>query len=60
VKRFAGILMGLGYLVWAACSSGGGDPGPVSRADSGEERTGCDYLLPYWLGRYYGYIGEDW
>lgn len=28
--------------------------------DSGEERTGCDYLLPYWLGRYYGYIGEDW
>ncbi len=29
-------------------------------SDSGEERTGCDYLLPYWLGRYYGYISEDW
>ena len=29
-------------------------------ADSGEERTGCDYLLPYWMGRYYGFIGEDW
>ncbi|MBN2496925.1 MAG: chitobiase/beta-hexosaminidase C-terminal domain-containing protein [Deltaproteobacteria bacterium] len=29
-------------------------------SDSGEERTGCDYLLPYWLGRYYGYIGPDW
>jgi len=29
-------------------------------SDSGEERTGCDYLLPYWLGRYYGYIGADW
>ena len=29
-------------------------------ADSGEERTGCDYLLPYWMGRYYGYIGSDW
>jgi hypothetical protein len=29
-------------------------------ADSGEERTGCDYLLPYWLGRYYGFIGPEW
>ena len=29
-------------------------------ADSGEERTGCDYLLPYWMGRYYGFVGEDW
>jgi len=29
-------------------------------ADSGEERTGCDYLLPYWMGRYYGFISEDW
>ncbi|MFA6033214.1 MAG: Ig domain-containing protein [Myxococcota bacterium] len=28
--------------------------------DSGEERTGCDYLLPYWMGRYYGYISADW
>lgn len=28
--------------------------------DSGEERTGCDYLLPYWMGRYYGWIGADW
>ena len=28
--------------------------------DSGEERTGCDYLLPYWMGRYYGFIGPDW
>lgn len=28
--------------------------------DNGEERTGCDYLLPYWMGRYYGYIGETW
>ncbi len=29
-------------------------------ADSGEERTGCDYLLPYWLGRHLGVIGPDW
>lgn len=28
--------------------------------DSGEERTGCDYLLPYWMGRYYGWIHESW
>ena len=28
--------------------------------DSGEERTGCDYLLPYWMGRYYGWIGPEW
>jgi len=28
--------------------------------DNGEERTGCDYLLPYWMGRYYGYVSEDW
>jgi hypothetical protein len=29
-------------------------------SDSGEERTGCDYLLPYYMGRYYGYIGQEW
>jgi hypothetical protein len=29
-------------------------------SDSGEERTGCDYLLPYWMGRYHGYISPDW
>jgi hypothetical protein len=29
-------------------------------SDSGEQRTGCDYLLPYWMGRYYGYISEQW
>ena len=28
--------------------------------DSGEERTGCDYLLPYWMGRYYGWIDAAW
>ncbi len=28
--------------------------------DSGEERTGCDYLLPYWMGRYYGWIHSAW
>ncbi len=28
--------------------------------DSSEERTGCDYLLPYWMGRYYGFIDESW
>jgi hypothetical protein len=28
--------------------------------DSGEERTGCDYLLPYWLGRYLGVVSPDW
>ena len=28
--------------------------------DSGEERTGCDYMLPYWMGRYYGWIDENW
>ncbi len=26
----------------------------------GRERTGCDYMLPYWMGRYYGWIGEEW
>jgi hypothetical protein len=29
-------------------------------SDSGEERTGCDYLLPYYMGRYYGYISGEW
>ena len=24
------------------------------------ERTGADYLHPYWMGRYYGYISADW
>lgn len=28
--------------------------------DSGEERTGCDYMLPYWMGRYYGFIDASW
>jgi len=28
--------------------------------DSGEERTGCDYLLPYWMGRYQGWIDAGW
>ena len=28
--------------------------------DSGEERTGCDYLLPYWMGRYYGWVDASW
>jgi len=28
--------------------------------DNGRERTGHDYLLPYWMGRYYGYIGPEW
>ena len=28
--------------------------------DSGRERSGHDYLLPYWMGRYYGYISPDW
>jgi len=28
--------------------------------DTGEERTGCDYMLPYWLGRHGGWISEDW
>jgi hypothetical protein len=28
--------------------------------DSGEERTGCDYMLPYWMGRYYGWIDGNW
>jgi len=28
--------------------------------DNGEERTGCDYLLPYWMGVYYGYVNEEW
>jgi Putative Ig domain len=29
-------------------------------ADNGRERTGHDYLLPYWMGRHYGYIGPNW
>ena len=28
--------------------------------DTGEERTGCDYMLPYWLGRHGGWISADW
>lgn len=28
--------------------------------DSNEERTGCDYMLPYWMGRYYGFIDAGW
>jgi hypothetical protein len=28
--------------------------------DTGEERTGCDYLLPYWMGRYYNLISPNW
>jgi hypothetical protein len=28
--------------------------------DNGRERSGHDYTLPYWMGRYYGYIGEEW
>jgi hypothetical protein len=28
--------------------------------DGGRERSGHDYLLPYWMGRYYGYISPDW
>jgi hypothetical protein len=31
-----------------------------SSEDDGEERTGCDYMQPYWMGRYYGYIQADW
>ena len=29
-------------------------------ANSDAETSGHDYLLPYWMGRYYGYIGADW
>jgi hypothetical protein len=28
--------------------------------DNGRERTGCDYLLPYWMARYSGLIQADW
>jgi hypothetical protein len=28
--------------------------------DSGRERSGHDFMLPYWMGRYYGYIGPEW
>ena len=28
--------------------------------DSGEERTGCDYLQPYWLARQAGLVSADW
>jgi hypothetical protein len=28
--------------------------------DTGEERTGCDYMLPYWLGRHGGWIAPTW
>jgi len=28
--------------------------------DNGRERTGHDYLLPYWMARYYGIVGEEW
>ena len=29
-------------------------------AGSTTERTGCDFMLPYWMGRYYGYISAQW
>lgn len=29
-------------------------------AGSTTERTGCDFLLPYWMGRYYGFINGEW
>jgi hypothetical protein len=29
-------------------------------ADNGRERSGHDFMLPYWMGRYYGYIGPNW
>jgi hypothetical protein len=28
--------------------------------DNGRERSGHDFLLPYWMGRYYGIISPDW
>jgi len=28
--------------------------------DNGRERSGHDYLLPYWMGRYYGTISPAW
>lgn len=28
--------------------------------DSGEERTGCDYLQPYWMARHVGVVSADW
>jgi hypothetical protein len=28
--------------------------------DNGRERTGHDYLLPYWMMRYYGYLSPGW
>lgn len=28
--------------------------------DNGRERTGCDYMLPYWMARYYGLVQADW
>ncbi len=28
--------------------------------DNGRERSGHDYLLPYWMGRYYGTISPEW
>jgi hypothetical protein len=28
--------------------------------DSGEERTGCDYLQPYWMARQAGVVPADW
>jgi len=29
-------------------------------ADNGRERSGHDYLLPYWMGRHYGTISPEW
>ncbi len=28
--------------------------------ENGRERSGCDYLLPYWMARHYGYVSEQW
>ena len=35
-------------------------PYKLQCSGDGRERTGCDYMLPYWMGRYYGWIGEEW
>lgn len=29
-------------------------------ANNGRERTGHDFMLPYWMGRHYGYISPEW
>ena len=43
-----------GYFIWQKdpFATGDGEPDPVGS----KEATGLDFLLPYWMGRFYGFV----